>query len=836
MTTLISRFKGKGRIIWWTACSLLIIVALAAFFWLFGDLPDIHRLDQGRVIPSVRIIDRNGNLLYEVLSQNGGRNQVVPLSTIPRQLQQATIATEDVGFYSNPGVDVVGILRAMWINLRGGQTISGGSTITQQVARTLLMTPAERSQRNLRRKLREIALAWLLTRRLSKDQILGLYLNQTYYGGMAYGVEAAAQTFFGKPVNKLDLAECALIAGLPQSPALYNPFTDPVAAHKRQQVVLGLMEQHGYLTADQRALAERETLVFAETPYPLQAPHFVMMVKAQIDRLFSEQDIYEQGGLEVRTTLDLNWQRQAEKAVTRQLEALKTSPDGLGHNVHDAALVAIDPHSGEVLTLVGSPDYYNNEIAGAVNMAISPRQPGSALKPIVYATAMDPARSARSNQPAWTAATMLLDVKTSFLTRKGQSYVPQNYDLLEHGPVLLREALASSLNIPAVLALDHIGLPALFEQATAMGITTLTDPDHYDLTLALGGGEVSLFELTTAYAVFANGGYRITPVLILEIKNLQGEILFDFQSPANLVKVLDHRVAWLISDILSDNDARLVGFGANSVLRLDRPAAVKTGTTSNFHDNWTVGYTPDLVVGVWAGNADYQPMRDVNGLSGAAPIWHQYIRTVLAGSPPRVFQRPDGLTRMEICALSGLLPAPDCSYRRYEWFINGTEPHRPDTFYRRVQVDAMTGRLAGVDTSQERQRSLVVLDLPASAWAWARSRGLTLLSDLQGSSSERAIPSSGEGVLQIVTPAVGSIYRFNTGGDPSAQQLHIEAAGDPGLRQVTIWIDGEAVATIDQPPYEIWWPLKVGVHQVWAVGVNPDGTTVTSPQVTFEIR
>ncbi|HEX7973684.1 MAG TPA: transglycosylase domain-containing protein [Anaerolineales bacterium] len=814
--------------------AVLALLAALGLYWLFAGLPSVEALPTTFNTPSVRITDRQGRLLYEALPEQGGRHSVAPLSAIPLCLRQATIATEDGSFYTNPGVDLRGILRAVWINLRGGETLSGGSTITQQVARNLLLSAGERTERSLRRKLRESYLAWQLARRFSKDDVLALYLNQTYYGGMAYGVEAASQTYFAKPVTELDLAECALLAGLPQAPGAYNPFTAPEAAKSRQMVVLGLMEKAGAISAQERLLAEREPLAYASTPYPMEAPHFVNMVRAQLDRLYTPEQIAQHGGLVVRTTLDLDWQRQAEQAVTRQIEALARSDDGLGHNVNSAALVALDPANGGVLALVGSPSYTDTLHAGAINMALSPRQPGSALKPLVYAVALDPARP----QP-WTAATMLLDVRTSFATHEGRAYIPANYDNLEHGPVLVRQALASSLNIPAVLTLDHIGLKGLFNLASSLGITTLIDPDRYDLSLALGGGEVRLIELTAAYGAFASGGYRVEPYTIQQVTDAQGNALYTQPPPAQ-VRVLDARLAWLISDILSDNDARRLGFGPNSILRLDRPAAVKTGTTSNFHDNWTVGYTPDLVVGVWSGNTDYQPMRDVTGLTGAAPIWHQFMRTVLAGRPQQVFARPPGLVQVEVCALSGLLPTPSCPYRRTEWFITGTQPSLPDTIYRTVVIDAATGLPATSDTPPERRRAQTALSLPPQAQPWARSQGLFLLSDLllannqqpdQPANQPTAPPS-----LIILSPSSGAIFNLSPGMPPEAQRLHLQAAAGEAFRVVSLFLDGDVVASLSAAPYEAWIPLKVGVHQAWAGAVRPDGTQVLSATINFEVK
>jgi penicillin-binding protein 1C len=822
--------------------SLLLAGLIAAgSAWIFTDLPSLDTLPQRLNPPSVRITDRNGRILYEVLPEEGGRHVVVPLESIPLTMQQATIATEDNSFYNNPGVDLKGVMRAIWIDIVASiqhqqvETPVGGSTITQQVVRNLLFSQEERGQRSIRRKLREWALAWQLTRNFSKVEILALYLNQTFYGGLAYGVEAAAQTFFGKSVSQLDLAESALLAGLPQAPAIYNPFTDPEAAQERQQVVLELMQKSGFIDEEQRVLAAREKLVFASTPYPIQAPHFVMMVQSQLDSLYSPEQIYQHGGLVVRTTLDLDWQGHAESAIARHLAQLQSDETGIGHNVNNAALVALDPHSGQILALVGSPDYFDSAIGGAINMAIAPRQPGSALKPILYAAALDPSRSADANWPSgvWTAATVLYDVSTSFLTQDGKVYIPANYDLREHGPVLVREALASSLNIPAVLTLEHIGLERLFELASKMGITTLQDPEQYDLSLALGGGAVRLTELTAAFGAFANSGYRVEPVSILEVSDLQGNLLYKTPQTSQ-VRVLDERIAWLISDILSDNDARRLGFGEISTLRLDRPAAVKTGTTSNFHDNWTVGYTPQLVVGVWVGNSSYEPMREVNGLTGAAPIWHQFMRTVLTGQPEKSFVQPPGLIRQEICALSGLLPTPICPYRHWEWFLEGTQPTQLDTFYRKVAIDAATGRIANESTLPEQQREQIVLDLPPQLQPWAHAEGLTLLSDLMVTSSDGNNQDSSP-PLHLVSPSSGSVYKLAPGLDPETQKLLLEAIGEVELEQVTIWVDGNLTGSFENTPYQAWWPLTVGQHQAWAEAILQDGTQVVSSHVSFTV-
>lgn len=822
------------RVIFFIGLLLLALLLLTGAVWLFADLPDAE-IGQARLQPpSIRIIDRQGRLLYEDLPETGGRHQMVPLEQLSPHLLHATVATEDRQYYSHPGVDLSGVLRAMWINLRGGDTLAGGSTITQQVARNLLLDEQERGERSLRRKLREGFLAWQLTQRYSKDEILSLYVNQTYYGALAYGAEAAAQTYFGKPASELSLAEAALLAGLPQLPGIYDPFNDPKAALDRRSEVLRLMEQSGYITLAEREIAELEPLVLEHAPYPMEAPHFALWIRAQVDNLLSKEEIAISGGLTVITTLNLDAQHAAEKAVADHLQALREKGSlGLGHNVNNAALVAIDPRSGEINALVGSPDASDTTHNGAINMALFPRQPGSALKPIIYAAAFDPTRP----QP-WTAATSLPDVRTSFVTHDDLPYTPANYDAQEHGPVLTRQALASSLNIPAVLTLDEVGIPAFITLCREMGSPLYGDPTAFDLSIALGGGSVRLIDLTAAYGVFATGGWRVDPYGLVEIRSASGKVLYQHQKEEPY-RVLDERVAWLITDILSDDLAREVGFGLHSVLNIDRPAAVKTGTTTNFHDNWTIGYTPDLVVGVWVGNASHEAMREVNGLTGAGPIWHQAIRTMLAGKPESQFQQPNGLVQVEICSLSGLLPSNACPYKRLEWFIEGTEPTQTDTFYRTVTIDRRTGKLASVTTPTEHQVSTLALDLPPSLVNWARANGLLLWSDLQRTSIDqapgRSFDSGSEQELVMVSPPSQTSYQIASNIPCTAQRIALEAVGTDSLSSVTIWLDGQPMDIFETPPYIVWWQLTKGHHEAWAEGLLSNGQAVSSPRIEFEV-
>ncbi|MEJ2605839.1 MAG: PBP1A family penicillin-binding protein [Anaerolineales bacterium] len=809
-----------------------LVCAVLVAIWLFLDLPSVDRIPQAPQLPSIRITDRYGRLLYDLLADEGGRHTVVAIEDIPDDLINATIATEDSTFYENPGVDLRGILRALWINLRGGETLSGGSTITQQVARNLLLEKGERQQRTLRRKLRESILAWQLAHDLDKDEILALYLNHMYYGAMSYGVEAAAQTYFGKPVRELDLAESALLAGLPQAPSLYNPLTDLDKAKERQQVVLELMEKQEYISTDLRTSAAREQLVFVSSPYPIEAPHFVLMIRDRLGDLVAEDTLYSAGGLTVRTSLDLDWQHHAERIIANQLAGLNqadiASP---GAGIGNAALVALDPQTGEILAMVGSPDYFDPATFGAINMAVSPRQPGSAFKPLVYAAALNPTR-----QDPLTAASMILDVYTAFVTHDGYAYAPVNFDHLEHGPVSLRQALASSLNIPAVRVLDEVGVDRALDLAKNLGITTFGDPDGYDLSLALGGGEVRLLELTAAYAAFANAGQFVAPVAILGIEDAQGHSHYT-PDPAEARQVLDPRVAWLITDILSDDDARSIGFGHNSLLQIGRPAAVKTGTTTDFRDNWTIGYLPDLAVGVWVGNADSKPMFNVTGLSGAAPIWHQFMRTVTSGVPEEAFVRPEGVLREEVCALSGLLPSEACPYRRFEWFIRGTEPSTEDDLYQRVTLDRQSMCLADETTPVDRKVVRIVLDLPEEAHSWARSQNLWLLDDLICGIE---VVNSGEehesGQIYFRSPDANTIYRLSPSQPAESQRILIAVGSDRTLDRVTIRLDGISLKSFDGPPYQVWWPLEVGTHELRTEGITPEGESIFSETIHFEVQ
>ncbi len=816
--------------------TLLTGMALAIRAWLFVDLPELATLASNLSAPSTKILDRHGRLLYTISDPHTGRHTPIPLADIPLACRQATIATEDAHFYTNPGVDIVAILRAMWINARGGEVLSGGSTITQQLARNLLLSPQERTQRTLTRKLRESILAWRLARAYAKDQILQLYLNEANYGNLAYGIEAAAQTYFSKHAGELDLSECALLAGLPQLPAAYDPLANPQAARERQAVVLDLMARQGYITADNARLAKEEVLHFASVPFPIEAPHWVMYVRAWLEDHFTPEEIYRQG-LVVTTTLDVDWQNAAQDIVRRRLDELQHPGEGRpSRNVNNAAVVALDPRTGEILAMLGSPDYFNLQISGAVNTTLALRQPGSSIKPITYAAAFDP----RRDEP-YTPATMILDVRTSFTTKEGEPYVPRNYDLRYHGPVLAREALASSYNLPAVKVLDHVGLDTMIRLARQMGISTFSDSGRYGLALTLGGGEVRLLDMATAYAAFANGGLRVEPVAVTRVADALGQLRYQWVYHSG-DRVLDERVAYLITSILSDDTARAPAFGEGSVLELDRPAAAKTGTTSDWRDNWTLGYTPDLVVGVWVGNADNQPMENVSGITGAGPIWHEFMQTALLGRPELDFREPPGLVRVPVCAMSGLRPNPDspCPHTRTELFIEGTQPTQPDTFYRRFRIDATTGQLADATTPPGRVIEPMMLVLPSEALEWARENDIETAND-QFSNFNFQISNPGIQTvdIQITHPDQGTVYQISPVTPRETQQIAVSARVADGnqLVSLALYVDGQVIATFSDPPATIreMWILEPGTHTFTARGVDRSERERVSPAVTITV-
>jgi 1A family penicillin-binding protein len=714
--------------------AVVLAIGLASFlvyryYSIASALPDLSNLPaHASQFETTRIYDRNGGLLYEINDPATGKRTYVPLSKISPNVVAATLATEDKDFYTHPGFDALAILRALFQNYTSGEIVSGASTITQQLARNLLMTPEERSQQTVERKTTEIVMAAEITRRYSKDEIMELYLNEVYYGNLSYGIEAAAETYFNTTADKLDLAQAAFLAGLPQAPALYDVYTSRQPTLDRQQQVLLLMYQLSNerncirvnkaqtpvcVSAEQAAQAvkEVENLPFTAPQNVVRYPHWVNYIRFLLEQRYDPQTVY-QSGFNVYTTLDPALQDQADQIVKEQVDSLA------GHDATDGALVAIRPSTGEILAMVGSADFYNNAIAGQINMALAPRQPGSSIKPLTYVAAFE---------KGWTPATLIWDVPTDFPPSGDPNdtrppYKPVNYDGVFRGPLTVRWALANSINIPAVKTLQFVGIygqGGLIDMAKRLGITTLTR-DDYGLSLTLGGGEVSLLEMTSAYGVFANGGVRVAPFAISRITDHNGNVVYEQQSQAQQVLRPEH--AYLISSILSDNVARSPEFSANSPLNLPFPAAAKTGTTNDFRDNWTMGYTPDLAVGVWVGNADDSPMKDVTGITGAAPIWGKFMRAavpLVTGGQTHDFTRPAGIVDKVICSVSGTEPSDACPSQRVEVFASDQPPlPKEDDLWQNVQIDTWTNALATSACAEftKQELALNVTDPTAVAW------------------------------------------------------------------------------------------------------------------------
>jgi 1A family penicillin-binding protein len=621
-----------------------VSVAAQTYSALTRDLPSITQLATRDVFQTAQIYDRNGILLHEIYDQTGGRRTLAPLKEISPWMLDATIAAEDADFYDNPGIDTRGIVRAVYQQLSKSGN-SGASTITQQLVRNTLLTEDERSRQTLLRKFKEAVLAFRVNELYTKDDILEMYLNEVFYGNSSYGVTAAAESYFGKSPRDLTLSEASLLAGLPQSPSTYDPRQNWAAARERQSYVLRQMTKHGLITESQEGAAWDQDLRFVEPKQEeIKAPHWVFYVRDLIEQKYGPRLLY-QGGLQVYTSLDLRLQERLEEIARDNEQNLRI------RNGSNTAIVAMDPKTGEILAMVGSMDFNNAAIDGQVNVTTSPRQPGSSIKPIVYLTAFEKA--------GFTANTMLQDVAKCFPAGRGQPpYCPVNFDNKFRGPVPVRVALGNSLNIPAVETLERVGVPAAVEMANRLGITSLDDPNRYGLAFTLGGAEVKPLELTSAYATFANQGRRVPPVAIRRIVDGHDRVIEETR-PTNGEQVVDPRLVYMLTSILSDNNNRLITYGPTNLLQLSRPAAAKTGTTDNFRDTWTMGFTPNLAIGVWVGNSDGRPMREVLSSMSAGKIWHEAMEASfqLLELPVEGFQRPDGLTEVPACAGANCAPA-----------------------------------------------------------------------------------------------------------------------------------------------------------------------------------
>jgi len=603
-------------------CIWLIVLGaiglIGVFAYLAKDLPNPAELTERRIIESTKIYDRTGKvILYDVHGEE--KRTVISFEEIPQNLKNATIAIEDANFYHHFGVDFKGIVRAFLSNLEGKTLEQGGSTITQQFIKNTVLT----SEKTYTRKIKEAILAIELEIKYSKDEIIGFYLNQVPYGSNAYGIEAASQTFFNKNAKDLTLAESALLAALTQAPSYYSPYGSHLNELKmRQEYVLDRMYKLGYTTEEELKTAKQEELKFAQIKEGIKAPHFVMYIKEYLEETYGKEYM-EKAGLKVYTTLDWDLQQAAENIVSEQVKK-----NAKNYNANNAALVAIDPKTGQILAMVGSKDYFGDVYPKGckpgktclfepnVNVATRPRQPGSSFKPFAYA---------RAFQKGFTPDTIVFDLETEFAVEGAPSYKPRNYDGKFRGPVTFRQGLAQSLNIPSVKVLYLAGVDETINLAQDMGINTLKDRSRYGLSLVLGGGEVKLLEETAAFGVFANDGVKNPVTSILKIEDNRGVVLEEYENKSQ--KIIEPQIARLISNILSDDETRAPIFGTKSNLYIEGiPVAAKTGTTQEYRDGWTIGYTPSLVVGVWTGNNDNTPVNKEPGLIVAAPIWNQFIK------------------------------------------------------------------------------------------------------------------------------------------------------------------------------------------------------------------
>ncbi len=682
-----SKFSSKKSRL--TLISFVLIAVVSFSVWLFWGVPAPTRLLKSQVPVSTKLYDRTGKLIYEIYADK--RSSPVNIDELPKYVIDATISIEDKNFYKHHGFSLTGMTRAAY-NTLFKQKLQGGSTLTQQLVKNALLTP----ERTVKRKLRELAITVIVEAMYSKKQILDLYFNQIPYGSTAYGIGAASELYFGKNAKDLTLSEAALLAGITAAPTKYSPFgVHPEIAKTRQEIVLNRMVEDKVITQEEADKAKAQDLKFAE-PEMFKAPHFSLWVKEILAEKYGDAQV-EQGGLRVTTTLDLDLQEYTEATVAAEIAKLKKQKVGNG-----AAIVTY-PKTGEILAMVGSKDYFAKDEDGKVNVIFANRQPGSSIKPINYALALKDKKI--------TLATPLADVPTCFAVTGQKEYCPVNYDGSFHGAVQARFALGNSYNIPAVRVLALNGVENFITFANKIGITTLTDPKNYGLSLTLGGGEVKPYDMAEAFGVLANEGVKVPLYPILKVSDWKGKVYEERKTKdVDEQRVFDPEVAFLISHTLYDNNARSSAFGESSylVVKGHPEVSVKTGTTNDRRDNWTIGYTPQIAMVVWVGNNDNTEMSGaVSGVSGASPIWNKVIKYALDKSEKGFYNKeddghswpmqPEGIVGKNICATTGNLPAdegnPGCG-TRFEYFLKDAIGANIESGQKDIQIDKTTGALA----------------------------------------------------------------------------------------------------------------------------------------------
>jgi len=782
-----------------------MILAVAVFAWFSKDLPDPDQLIEREIAQSTKIYDRTGEeILYEISGEE--KRTIIPLEQIPDYMEWATLAAEDHNFYEHTGFNLKRIFTAIIKDVIRGRKAEGASTITQQFVKNAILT----TEKTWTRKIKEVILAYQIERKFSKDQILQMYLNEIPYGSTFYGVESAANGYFAKSAADLTLAESALLAALPQSPTYYSPYGSHVdALIWRQHWILDQMAEMNYISSEEAEAAKNEELIYSYRASSIQAPHFVMYVKEILTEQYGEKTI-EQGGLKVFTTLDMYKQQIAEEEI--EAGAVKFEQYGASN----ASLVALDPKNGEILAMVGSRDYFDLENDGNVNVAIRDRQPGSSFKPVAYAAAF---------QKGFTPETMLFDLVTDF-SAGGTPYVPKNYDLAEHGPVSMRQALAGSLNIPAVKALYLAGVDNTLDLAHEMGYTTLNDRDRYGLSLVLGGGEVKLLDHVSAFAVFAREGKRYPTKAILRVEDADGKILEEASETE--VEVLDEQTCRQINSVLSDNGARAYVFGGQNYLNLGaRPVAAKTGTTQDYRDAWTLGYTPSLAAGVWVGNNNNTEMRaGAAGSVVAAPIWHEFMARVLGDTPVEAFKQPQS-TSPDIPMLRGEIDA--LTTIKVDKFTDRAIPDKcladyPDKYIVTKEFKTTHNILHFVDKNNPAgdPPTNPSLDPQYSNWEaavqrWAKAQGGYLTTDITYEECNLRNQPSLEPSITIESPEEGDTITSQ------ALKLSATAVSPVKVRLVEFYIDDLLVGTASQSPYQYNYTitsLANGKHKLKAIVYN----------------
>ncbi len=666
----------------------LLLIFIGFFYWfILKDLPKPTDLTNRQSTLSTKIYDRNNELLFTFYKDQN--RSLIALDEIPEHFINATLAIEDQDFYSHKGFSWQGILRSIE-QIIFNQQLQGGSTITQQLIKNALLTP----ERTITRKLKELILSLEVELLYSKDEILEMYLNEVAYGGTAYGAEQAAQTYFSKSIKNVTLTEAALLAGLPASPTTYSPFgNNPHLSVYRQHQVLNRMVEEQYIAPLEAMLAKNQKIKLAPQYTNIKAPHFVMYIKELLAKEYGESMV-EQGGLTVTTSLDLNLQNSVQEIVSNEI--LKVAP----FNITNGAALVTNPQTGEILAMVGSRNYFDTDRDGQVNLTTALRQPGSAIKPVNYSYAL---------QNGYTAASVIQDTPVVYDIAGSKPYAPVNYDSRFHGNITLRSALANSYNVPAVKVLASYGVDKMIEHGKYMGITTWNQPERYGLSLTLGGAEVKMTDMAVVFGTLANLGQRVNLHPILKVTDAQNKTLMDFdcqdlsdqsyedylpeprpEDDSDLIpeaqaatqhitcqpdQVLNPHVASILSDILSDPLARAPAFGTRSFLNIpNHQVAVKTGTTNDKRDNWTIGYTSDYLAAVWVGNNDNAPMSQVtSGITGASPIWHNIMNEILKDQDSHQFSPPTDLIKVDICPITGQLACTGCGGKT-EYFIPGTEP------------------------------------------------------------------------------------------------------------------------------------------------------------------